>query len=212
MWLAIDTALAACSVALIDRGAVVAEAHEAIARGHAERLVPMVGEVLTAAPGARVERVVVDVGPGSFTGLRVGIAAARAFGLAWRCQVAGMTSTALIAARVAADDPTLGRLYIVLDAARGEIYVQGFLREGAIMQPIGPVEALVPEAAAARIGDQPVAGSGAALIGRSLALPSLPRAADARLLSEHSFGLPTPLYVRPPDAKPSPGRVAWGPA
>ena len=75
MILVIDTATAACSVALLDGDRVFAERHEVVGRGHAERLVPMIAEL---PDGGRAEAILVDVGPGSFTGIRVGLAAARA--------------------------------------------------------------------------------------------------------------------------------------
>ena len=91
--LVIETATAACSVALLDGDRVVAARHELVGRGHAERLVPMIGEVLAEAGQNRADLIQVDCGPGSFTGLRVGISAARGWlqslddvgGVARRC-------------------------------------------------------------------------------------------------------------------------------
>lgn len=201
MELAIETALHACSAALIEGGAIVAERHEIIARGHAERLVPLIAELLAETGVARADRVTVDVGPGSFTGIRVGLAAAKAFGLAWEVPVGGCTSTALVAAGVLDARPDLDRLYVAFDASRGEVYAQPFDRAGAV----GELAALTPETAAAAARGWTLAGSGAALL---VAVdPSLdaadhpwPRAADMRLLAER---LPAarPLYIRPPDAK-----------
>jgi tRNA threonylcarbamoyladenosine biosynthesis protein TsaB len=93
--LAIETATEACSVALFENGALLAHVHELVGRGHAERLIPMIAEL---PERGRAERVLVDCGPGSFTGVRVGLAAARAFGLAWGAEVVGYSSLALIAA------------------------------------------------------------------------------------------------------------------
>src|SRR3546814_5856504 len=78
--LVIDTATAACSVALIDDGRAVADRHEIVGRGHAERLLPMIAEL---PGGGRADEILVDVGPGSFTGTRVGIAAARGLAVGW---------------------------------------------------------------------------------------------------------------------------------
>ncbi|MFC3712355.1 tRNA (adenosine(37)-N6)-threonylcarbamoyltransferase complex dimerization subunit type 1 TsaB [Sphingoaurantiacus capsulatus] len=203
MELAIETALHACSAALIDRGRIVAERHEIIARGHAERLVPLIAELLAEAGVTRANRIAVDVGPGSFTGIRVGLAAARAFGLAWKAPVDGFTSTALVAAGVFADHPDIDRLYVAFDASRGEVYAQAFDRDGRA----GPLDALAPDAAAAAAPGRTVAGSGAALL--SAVDPSLavidhpwPRAADARHLPAAARGeAARPLYIRAPDAK-----------
>src|ERR1051325_5566794 len=96
MLLVIDSATAACSVALFGTdGAVLDEAHEVVGRGHAERLVPMIEALLA---GRRPDAILVDCGPGSFTGLRVGLAAARGLGIGWGIHVAGYSSMALIAA------------------------------------------------------------------------------------------------------------------
>jgi len=206
MLLAIETALHACSAALIDEGRVVAERHEVIARGHAERLLPLVAELLRETGSARADGVLVDVGPGSFTGIRVGLAAAKAFGLAWRAPVEGFTSTAAVAAGVFAAEPGIDSLYVAFDASRGEVYVQGFRRDRA--SPIGDVVAIDPAAAAAAAEDyDAIAGSGAPLLyAIDPSLPAIdhpwPRAADARRLEASArIAAPKPLYIRAPDAK-----------
>ncbi|WBX85635.1 tRNA (adenosine(37)-N6)-threonylcarbamoyltransferase complex dimerization subunit type 1 TsaB [Sphingosinicella microcystinivorans] len=201
MLLAIETGTAACSVALIDGTAIVAARHEIIGRGHSERLVPLVEAVL-AESGARPRAIAVDVGPGSFTGLRVGIAAARGFGLVWDVPVHGFSSMTLLAARAfaASDAP---HLTAVLDAGRGEVFVQAFGRD---LQAAAPVAAL-PVAAAAAACAGPLAGTGAPLLkdaGSPAAVLSdtPPDARDVRLLPPSLRTLPpTPLYVRAPDAK-----------
>ena len=205
MRLVIETALTACSAALLDGGHVVAERHEELGRGHAERLVPMIAELLAEAGVTRADAILVDVGPGSFTGLRVGVAAARAFGLAWGAPVAGTTSTALVAAAAFAADPALASLYVALDAGRGQVYAQGFERKG----PVDEMVAIDPaDAARASKGFAAIAGSGLALMRGLTGIPPevgqrLPRAADARLLPEGASRPPTPLYVRAPDAVPA---------
>ena len=93
--LVIETSTAACSVALIEGGAVIASAHEVVGRGHAERLIPMIAEL---PEGGRADRILVDCGPGSFTGVRVGIAAARGLGFAWGAPVHGFSALPLVAA------------------------------------------------------------------------------------------------------------------
>lgn len=195
--LVIDTALHACSAALFDGERLIAGRHEIIGRGHAERLVPLVAELMAEAGADRADEVLVDVGPGSFTGIRVGVAAARAFGLAWGAPVRGFASTALVAAGVG------GAVHVALDASRGEVYFQSFAEDGAL----GPVEALTPEAAARRAAGGRVAGSGAPLLaavdaGLAIIDHPWPRASDAMALPEAARLLPpSPVYVRAPDAR-----------
>jgi len=196
--LVIETATAACSVALLDGDVVRASAHELVGRGHAERLLPMIGEVLAAAGVARADLVLVDCGPGSFTGIRVGLAAARALAMAWQVEVAGYSALALIAARERGD-----RVGVAITGGHGEVFVQRFglapLRSLTIMQ------SLPPALAAAEIPDDLVLGSGAAVLvearGCGTSEERFPVAADAVLLPADLATLPpTPLYGRPPDA------------
>jgi tRNA threonylcarbamoyl adenosine modification protein YeaZ len=87
--LAIETAGTACSIALLDNDIIVAERHESVGRGHAERLIPWIAEL---PGGGRADRIIVGCGPGSFTGVRIGIAAARALGLGWGVAVMNLLS------------------------------------------------------------------------------------------------------------------------
>lgn len=208
MWLALETALTACSVALFDAGdRLVAHRHELIGRGHAERLVPLVAELLAEAGQPRVQAIAVDVGPGSFTGLRVGIAAARAFGLAWQASVNGCSSTALTAAGAFAAYPDVDRLSVMLDAARGELWFQSFARDG--LTALNEVEALAPGEAARRAAPYgAVVGSGAELAiavaehGLRRLDHDWPDARSAALLPHAARAWPPkPLYVRAPDAR-----------
>jgi len=99
--LAIDTSTASCSAALFDSGGqCIAHRDEVIGRGHSERLVPMLDELLD---GRRADGIIVGVGPGSFTGIRVGIAAAQGLAIAWNCELSGMSSLALLAAGASED-------------------------------------------------------------------------------------------------------------
>src|SRR3569623_926841 len=124
--LVIETATAASSVALVDSGRVIASIHEVVGRGHAERLVPMIAEL---PDRGRADLILVDCGPGSFTGIRVGIAAARGLGLGWGVPVRGFSSLPLVAASAFAADPTLDRLAVVLEGGHGEVFVQLFAAE-----------------------------------------------------------------------------------
>ncbi len=201
MLLAIETGTAACSVALIDGTAIVAARHEIIGRGHSERLVPLVEAVLAEA-GVRPQAIVVDVGPGSFTGLRVGIAAARGFGLVWGVPVHGFSSMALVAAR-AFSDSDAEHLTVVLDAGRGEVFAQTFSRDLHASLPA----AAFPIAVAAATCTVPIAGTGAPFLKAENSAVALlsdapPDARDVVLLPPDLRALPpTPLYIRAPDAK-----------
>lgn len=196
--LVIETATAACSVALLDGDHVVTARHELVGRGHAERLVPMIGEVLAEAGRNRADLIQVDCGPGSFTGIRVGLAAARALALAWHVPVSGFSALALIAATAKED------VGVALVGGHGELFVQRFRH--APFAPVDALRSLRPEAAAQAVPDDLVLGSGAeALVaarGKGRFEEAFPNAADARLLPAAMIGLaPTPLYGRAPDAK-----------
>jgi tRNA threonylcarbamoyladenosine biosynthesis protein TsaB len=197
--LAIDTATPACSVALFDDDALVAADHQVIGRGHAERLVPMIAGL----PGrGRAERICVSLGPGSFTGTRIGLATARALGLAWGAEVLGYPTLALLAAgarRHAAGDP----VSVATTGGHGEWFVAGFDAAGL---PLGETSALPPaEAAAAAtaalvIGDR--AGELVALRGWGRAIDALPDARDLPLLPAALLTAAlAPLYGRAPDAR-----------
>ncbi len=205
MLLVIDTATAACSVALIEGSEVRHAVRELVGRGHAERLVPMVETLLAEAGGVVPEAILVDCGPGSFTGVRVGLAAAIGMGLGWGVPVHGCSSMALVAAARFAADPAMEACAVALTGGHGELFVQRFAA-----CPFAAIDALVslpPAEAAAHVDALPVAGSGAAALvaarGQGEAVESLPEAADAALLAEPFRTLePRPIYGRPPDAKP----------
>lgn len=201
MLLAIDTSTAACTAALFDRaGRCVAQRDELIGRGHAERLVPMIGELLA---GRRPEAILVDCGPGSFTGLRVGLAAAHGLRIGWEVPLAGFSSMAAIA-RSAGQGSEIA---VALHGGHGQLFVQTFGEEK--MRPLDLLRSLPPAEAAAGIRAHRVAGSGAAALvaerGYGEAVDMLPRAADVRLLPAGLRSLaPRPIYGRGPDARPMP--------
>jgi tRNA threonylcarbamoyl adenosine modification protein YeaZ len=204
--LIIETATAACSVALNEGAAVVARAHETVGRGHAERLVPMIASL---PDGGRAGAILVDVGPGSFTGIRVGLAAARGLGLGWGVPVHGFSSLALIAAAAFAADPALARLAVVLEGGHGEVFMQPFAASPfaatADLASLSPVDAL------ARLDGMTAVGNGVrfltALDPAIDARDALPDAATALLLDAAFTDLPpSPVYGRAPDAKPMAAR------
>jgi tRNA threonylcarbamoyladenosine biosynthesis protein TsaB len=198
MQLVIESATAACSAALIEAGGVlVDERHERVGRGHAERLVPMIAELLA---GRRPASILVDCGPGSFTGVRVGLAAAQGLAIGWRVPVTGYSSLALLAAE--SGEPEVAA---AVHGGHGEIFVQSF--GGDPLAPLDDLRSLTPEAAARTVTADLVVGSGAeALVlarGHGRSVDRLPRAADARLLPECLRSLPArPIYGRAPDARP----------
>jgi tRNA threonylcarbamoyladenosine biosynthesis protein TsaB len=200
--LVIETATAACSVALLRGVEVAAERHEVVGRGHAERLVPMIGELLD---GAKPDAILVDCGPGSFTGLRVGLAAAQGLAIGWGVPVRGFSSLALLAA-MGGTVPVAAALH----GGHGELFVQDFA--GDPLAPVSPLRSLPPEEAAAAVGAERMIGPAAELLvatrGFGRAHDALPRAAEAWRLPEALRTLPArPIYGRAPDARPVPSRV-----
>lgn len=211
--LALDTCLSACSVAVLDAERVLARRVEPMLRGHQERLAPLTAEVMAEAGIAfdKLERVGVTVGPGSFTGLRVGLAFAKGLGAALGVPVVGVGVLEALAAPLAGDP---GTIFTVLEAKRGQVYLQAFGGGQALMAPDG----LAIETAVARLAE--LAGSGpVTLVGTGIAhlAEAAPRAriievdhadpvAVARLAASKPAIPPRPLYLRAPDAKLPGGR------
>jgi tRNA threonylcarbamoyl adenosine modification protein YeaZ len=197
--LVIDSATEACSVALFDDGKLVAGDFRMLGRGHAEALVPMI----SALPDrGRAAHIVVALGPGSFTGVRVGLAAARALALAWGAETKGYSTLAMVAAlaRQKAGAQPVG---VAMTGGHGEWFVEGFDAQGLTTRPLAslsPEEAAVVTAEPLVAGNQAAALVGARGTGRAVevwpdarAFPLLPPAA----LVEGD----RPLYGRAPDAK-----------
>jgi tRNA threonylcarbamoyladenosine biosynthesis protein TsaB len=178
--LVIETATSACSVALIEDDNVIVSDSAVVGRGHAERLMPMIAALPA---GGRADEIWVDCGPGSFTGIRVGIAAARALGFGWGVPVQGFSSMALIAADWFArnDDKAVT---VVIEGGHGEMFVQPFAAD-----PLGETSALTS-------------------VARDAVVVSGARAGDAPPDARHAVLLPgaplpvSPIYGRAPDAKP----------
>lgn len=198
--LAIETASEACSVAVFDGAVAMARDHRVIGRGHAEALVPMIAAL---PDKGRSERILVSLGPGSFTGVRIGLATARALGFAWGAEVLGYPTLALMAA-IAADAHGAESVTICVNGGHGEWFVQDF----AGRAPAGELQSLVPSAAAARGARGMIAGNRAAefaaLLGEDRpAFDLLPDAARALLVPEPLLTRHlAPIYGRGADATP----------
>jgi tRNA threonylcarbamoyladenosine biosynthesis protein TsaB len=211
--LALDTALAACSAAVLDsqRGLLAGKSIPML-RGHAEALLPVVEQVMDAAGVAfsSLDRIAVTVGPGSFTGLRVGVSAARGIALAANKPAVGVTTLAAFAAPPQVEMPILPVLAVV-DARHAQVYAQAF-GDSAIAEPritsLRDALELVPA------GPLRIAGNAAALLAAGWLTERPPPAsvADApapdiewvaRLgVVAEVAAPPKPLYLRAPDARP----------
>lgn len=215
--LAVDTSAHLCAACLYDTAehTVRARAQEDIGRGHAERLFPIVDQVLSQSGHTfdQLDRLAVCVGPGSFTGVRVGVAAMRGLALALDIPLIGVSVFDALVRTANAAQPVL----VTIDARRGEVYAQLFETGGT---PAEPPRVMSPEAAAAL-----ALQSGAALMGSGVAVmtPLLPAGPDAPMVLSQSATAdltslaraaaerepgpqrPVPLYLRAPDAKPQTG-------
>lgn len=196
MILAFDTSTAACTAALFQKGECVGSTDELIGRGHAELLAPMLADLLD---GRSAEMILVGVGPGSFTGIRVGIAAAHGLAIGWNAEVRGLSSLALLAASAEVE----GEVAAAMNGGHGELFVQQF---DSMLEPAGELFNLPPSAAATVITAEIVAGPAARTLvearGHGIALDAWPSAKQALRLPATLQSLPpAPLYARAPDAK-----------
>ena len=201
--LGIDTCLGACGAAVLADGQVLASLSEPMARGHQERLAPLVRQVMDEAGVAFPELTLVGatVGPGSFTGLRVGLAFAKGLAGALDIRLAGVGTLAALA------EPVAGTVMAAIDAKRGQVYLQAF----ADRAPLGAPDVLPLEIALARVaefsaaGPPALVGPGATLLAaavpgaRMIAAEAADPASVARLAL--AGGAPRPLYLRAPDAR-----------
>ncbi|MBV9882377.1 MAG: tRNA (adenosine(37)-N6)-threonylcarbamoyltransferase complex dimerization subunit type 1 TsaB [Sphingomonadaceae bacterium] len=200
MLLVIDSATAACSAALLGPdGEILDQRDELVGRGHAEKLLPMIADLLA---GRVPTEILVDCGPGSFTGVRVGLAAAQGLAIGWGVKVSGYSSLAAIAAAAGESPAEVG---VALVGGHGELFVQSY--GGDPIAPLDELRSLAPADAAAAMSAALVLGSGAeALVaarGHGSWRDALPSAADARLLPPELRALPPrPIYGRAPDARP----------
>ncbi|MBR9972963.1 tRNA (adenosine(37)-N6)-threonylcarbamoyltransferase complex dimerization subunit type 1 TsaB [Magnetospirillum sulfuroxidans] len=209
--LALDSAGSACSSALWRDGVVVARRFAAMARGQSEALIPMVQAVMDEAGCAfgQVDLLAVSVGPGAFTGIRIGLSAARALALAAAKPLAGIATTEAIAAAIPAGERQDHTVMVVVDSRRAELWVQVF---SADLVALGPIQALLPEQAALAVsasGPVILAGDGAAQVAHLLPgarLASTDGFVDAVQVAQLAAArwpagvlAPEPLYLRPAD-------------
>jgi tRNA threonylcarbamoyladenosine biosynthesis protein TsaB len=225
--LAIDTALDACAAAVLDTGTsnVIASESQAMKRGHAEALMPLIARVMKEAgiPFAALDRIAVTSGPGSFTGLRVGLSAARGIGLAASKPVVGLTTLSAYAAPIVsegAEQPVIS----AIDARHDHVYLQAVSGNGSSL--VRPKVASIEEAlTASRFGRPYLVGNAAKILADrwpSDAPP--PFEVDAQPAPDITWGAwlgaavnpdtapPKPYYLRAVDAKPSQDAIASQPA
>ncbi len=197
MILAFDTSSAACTVALFDGETCIANGDELIGRGHSERLVPMIADLLD---GRDAATILVGVGPGSFTGIRVAIAAAYGLAIGWKAELLGFSSLALLSLSA----QSRGDVAACVIGGHGELFVQEF--DSTTGLPSSALLNLAPADAAKVTKAHAVIGSGADQLvtqrGWGEALDGWPSAANAlKLASELRTLEPKPVYARAPDAK-----------
>lgn len=200
--LAIDTATTACSVALFKDQQPIAKAYEEIGRGHAEKLVPMIAQLPNK---GRADKILVNCGPGSFTGVRIGLSAAKALAMAWRAEICGYQCLHLVAAQALTEMDHPAPVTIAMIGGHGEYFVQNFDADGSA---IDDLVSLPPESALLHAQADHFAGSAAQSLAsltsgvtyRSI----LPNAVKSILLDEqYQYLDATPVYGRAPDAQPA---------
>ncbi len=227
--LVIDTAGPCCSAALAGNDGVVASESERIERGHAERLMPIIDAIFARSGRtySDLDRIGVTTGPGSFTGVRIGVATARGLAIALDVEAFGIGVLDVIAEQARSE--MAGRrakvLATVLPAARGDVFMQAISitpegKEGVGAKPLLPATRLTADDARQWIGRQEGAvvltGSGATAIDRDdLLLSGASVTADhadigflaALALRGAGTSPPRPLYLRAPDARPQTGKA-----
>ena len=212
--LAIDTALAACSAAVYDsEDGIIASESEPMVRGHAEALMPMLARVMAKAKIAfdDLDRIAVTVGPGSFTGLRVGVSAARGIALAAKKPAVGVTTMTALAAPYLTENDRIPVL-IAIDARNDQGYMQAFGAGGHVVLPVqlGPLRTL----SILKLGPMRIVGSAAKRVAELLPADQI-SSVDNRAAPDIEWVAligaassadqpPKPLYIGMPSAKPPP--------
>ncbi|MGT2502871.1 tRNA (adenosine(37)-N6)-threonylcarbamoyltransferase complex dimerization subunit type 1 TsaB [Bradyrhizobium guangxiense] len=216
--LAIDTALDACSVAVLDTetAELLAQESQLMKRGHAEALMPMIARVMRSADLAftALDRIAVTVGPGSFTGLRVGISAARGLALAAEKPAVGLTTLSAYAAAIVGQSK-LAPVISAIDARHDHVYFQIVAGDGS--QLVRPRVASIDEAiAASQFGAPHLVGNAANILAERWPKDSEPPVAvEAQpapdigwvawlgAAADHEMNPARPFYLKAPDAKPA---------
>jgi len=220
--LAVDTALSSCSVAVSQSGSIVAVRRQEMVRGQSEALLPMVKAVLTDAgiDWADLDVLAVTVGPGAFTGLRIGLSAVRGLGLSLNLPMIGVTTMETIARATTTEERSTVMIMVVVESRREDLFVQCFDQN---LNEISDIQACLPENLASLVKMQSVLLCGDATERAAAALikcgvrvdisPSakLPNADCVALIAYEKWhrdkdkinadsNPPSPIYVRPPDA------------
>jgi tRNA threonylcarbamoyladenosine biosynthesis protein TsaB len=230
--LALDAAGAACSVAVWAEDGIRAQAAVAMARGQSERLIPMIEEVMAEADldYGEIDAIAVTRGPGGFTGVRIGLAAAQGLAIALARPLVGVSNFEALAASVRGV-PAGSRLVAAIDSKRAEVYVQVFRRSGtgAAVAEKGPgaavlegdLASLLPSGPLLLVGDgAPRAATALRAAGREVSLAPAPgpciaalaaRLAAARPLPGAVPDPPRPIYLRGPDVTLPDGRKIQAP-
>ena len=170
--------------------------------GHAEKLIPAIAEL---PDRGKADKILVNCGPGSFTGVRIGISAAKALALAWNAEIYGYSCLALVAAQARNQLDTPRPVCVAMLAGHGEYFLQNFSADG---KPMAPFAALPPDQAIRQINADIIAGSAAAelaeMAGTIDHYPILPNASQISLVGDDMKKMPPqPIYGRKPDAQPA---------